>query len=388
MTRSESGAGAGRTGAACAPGPAPCSGQGGFRSCVLLLTALVLSACATAPPVEREFVPPVYPPPPAEPRFVYERTLLYNEDVEGVSRRQRFMEFATGASRKLKGMVKPFDVAAQKGRVYVSDSVQRLVLVFDIRGERFFEIGTDAEGRLLKPLGIALAADGTLYVADVTAQRVMVYGAEGAFLRSIGSRDLLQRPTDVAVSPDGRMLYVVDTGGVENMSHSVQVFDTGSGELIRTIGQRGSEQGEFNLPLQATVDGEGTLYVVDSGNFRVQAFDADVEFRFAFGAVGRFPGQFARPKGIATDPQGNVYVIDTAFGNFQIFNSQGELLMFVGERGHAGFPGKYMLPAGITVDEDGRIYVVDQFFRKIDIYRPIGLERQEGYAGGGIQLEG
>lgn len=356
-----------------------------FPLCCLLFALHLLSACATAPPAEREFVPPVYPPPPAEPRFVYERTLLYNEDVEEYSRRKRFVDYATGAARKLKGLVKPFDVAVHQGRVYVSDSVQRVIAVFDIPGGRFFEIGADVEpaNRLVKPLGITVAADGTLYVADVTAQRVMAYDAEGRFLRAIGGKTVLQRPADVAVSPDGRRLYVVDTGGVDSEAHVVQMFDAGTGELLSTIGRRGSQEGEFNLPLQATVDGEGLLYVVDSGNFRIQVFDADGAFRSAFGSVGRFPGQFARPKGIATDAQGNVYVIDTAFGNFQIFNREGELLMFVGERGHAGFPGKYMLPAGITVDEDGRVYVVDQFFRKVDIYRPVGLGPQEGYAGGG-----
>ncbi|MDR2877950.1 MAG: hypothetical protein LBV36_07935 [Chromatiales bacterium] len=342
---------------------------------------MLLASCASTPPAEPEFVPPVYPPPPAEPRFVYERTLLYNEDVEGYTRKQRFVEFATGASHKLKGLVKPFDVAARQGRVYVSDSVQRLVAVFDIAAGRYFEIGNEGEARLIKPLGIAIARDGALYVADVTAQRVMAYDADGVFLRSIGNKEILMRPSDVAISPDGTRLYVVDTGGVESETHVVQMFDAHSGEHLRTIGQRGNNDGEFNLPLQATVADDGTLYVVDSGNFRVQAFEADGSFRSTFGVVGRFPGQFARPKGIATDHEGNIYVVDTAFGNFQIFTPAGELLLFVGERGHAGFPGKYMLPAGITVDEDGRIYVVDQFFRKVDIYRPVTLNPQDGYAG-------
>ncbi len=352
-----------------------------LRALSCIIAVAVLSACASTPPPAQEFIPPLYPPAPAEPRFVYERTLLYNEDVEGVSRKQRFVEFATGASRKLKGMVKPFDVAVHKGRVYVSDSVQRLVLVFDIPGERFFEIGGKQAGQLLKPLGITVAADGTLYVADVTAQRIQAYDTDGKFLRSIGEHGVLSRPADVDVSPDGRLLYVVDTGGVDSDVHAVFVFDAHSGELVRTIGKRGTEPGEFNLPLQAAVDAAGILHVVDSGNFRVQSFDSDGNFRSAFGSVGRFPGQFARPKGIATDPQGNIYVIDTAFGNFQIFTPGGELLMFIGERGHAGLPGNYMLPAGITVDEDGRIYVVDQFFRKVDIYRPVGLRPEQGYAG-------
>ncbi|MDX9740372.1 MAG: 6-bladed beta-propeller [Gammaproteobacteria bacterium] len=342
--------------------------------------ALLLSACASAPPTEPDFEIPVYPPPPAEPRFIWERTLLYNEDVESATRKQRFIEYATGASRKLKGLVKPFDVAVRQGRVYVSDSVQRLVVVFDVAGGRFFEIGKEVEGRLAKPLGLAIARDGTLYVADVTARRVMAYDADGVFLRTIGGPDTLQRPADVAVSPDGDRLYVVDTGGVESEEHVVTIFDARSGERIGNIGRRGEAEGEFNLPLQVAVAGDGTVYVVDSGNFRVQAFDAAGRFHMSFGAVGRFPGQFARPKGIAVDKEGRIYVIDTAFGNFQVFDPEGTLLMYAGERGHAGYPGKYMLPAGIAVDEDGRVYVVDQFFRKVDVFRPVEVGSEDGHA--------
>ncbi len=172
---------------------------------------------------------------------------------------------------------------------------------------------------------------------------------------------------------------MVDTGGIASSSHHVLIYGTTTNKLIGTIGQRGSQPGEFNLPLQLAIGPDNMLYVVDGGNFRVEAFHADGRYAFSFGSVGHLPGQFARPKGIATDRSGNIYVVDTAFGNFQIFDPQGRLLMFVGERGESGMPGKYMLPAGIDVDEDGRIYVVDQFFRKIDVFRPVSLKRNEGF---------
>lgn len=348
--------------------------------CALGPVPFLVSGCAGTPPTGSDFEPPVYPPPPAEPRFVYERTLLYNDDVEEYTAGMRFKQYALGASRKLKGMVKPFDVSVHRGRVYVSDTVQRAVLLFDIPGQRYLEIGIEKPGALVKPLGVDTGPEGRLYVADVSAQRIMVYGPDGAFESSFGGSGQLRRPADVAVSRDGKRAYVVDTGGVDSESHVVHVFDTDDGRHIDTIGARGTDEGEFNLPLQGTVAADGTLYVVDSGNFRVQAFSPDGRFLSSFGSVGRLPGQFARPKGIATDSSGNIYVIDTAFGNFQIFNPQGELLMFVGERGQSGYPGKYMLPAGIAVDEDGRIYVADQFFRKVDIYRPVTLGAGEGYA--------
>lgn len=349
------------------------------------LSLLLLAGCAATPEPPPPFEPPIYPPPPAEPRFIFERTLLYNNDIEELSGKQRFRLLATGEARQVRGMVKPFDVAVHQGKVYVSDSVQRAVLLFDIPGKRYREIGTTKPGVLNKPLGIDVAANGHLFVADISALRIMEYDANGQFVRGIGHKGIFTRPTDVAVSSDGTRLYVVDTGGVTSDTHNIVVFDLTSGEVIKTIGQRGSQEGEFNLPLQITSSSDNGWYVVDGGNFRVQAFNNDDSFKLAFGSIGRYPGQFSRPKGIANDPDGNIYVIDSAFGNVQIFNKAGELLMFMGQRGQSGTPGSYMLPSGIDVDENGRIYIVDQFFRKVDIFRPVGLGADEGYAADPIQ---
>lgn len=345
----------------------------------MLAASLLLTACVATPPA-RVFAPPVYPPPPDQPRFVYERTLLYNDDVEEYSSTDRLKQFALGASRKLHGLIKPYDIAVKKGRVYVTDTVQRAVLMFDIPGRRFVEFGTEKPGELAKPMGIDISDSGEIYVADISARRIMVYSMDGAYLRSIGNEDRLTRPTDVTISPDGKQVYVVDTGGIDSPNHDVVVYDTQDGRYIRTIGRRGIGKGEFNLPLQAATAPDGRLYVVDSGNFRVQIFSPEGVYLSSFGRVGRAPGQFARAKGIAIDRDGRSYVVDTAFGNVQIFDPQARLLMFIGERGEAGYPGKFMLPAGIDVDPDGRIYMVDQFFRKVDVFRPATLSTESGEA--------
>ena len=336
-------------------------------SCSLLF----LSGCSTAPTQETFEPPPVFPAPPDEPRFIYERTLQTNEDVEKITGMQRLKMMATGRSPEVQGLVKPYGVAVYQGRVYVTDTAQKAVLLFDIPGGRFLQFGQDEPGRLSKPIGITVSKQGEVYVSDVVARRVIVYSLEGKYLRTLGSNELLRRPAGVAISPDGTRLYVVDVGGLDNNDHRVQVFDPHSGAHLQTIGTRGTEKGQFNLPLQAATGPDGTLYVVDGGNFRVEAFDPGGHFLFTFGKVGRFPGQFARPKGIATDAEGNIYVVDTAFGNVQIFDKKGQVLMFIGNRDNAGKPGKFFLPAGVAVGEDGRVYMVDQYFRKIDIFKPL-----------------
>lgn len=345
-----------------------------LATCHLLLG---LSGCATTPPPQSFDPAPVYPAPPDEPRYIYERTLQTSEDVEHATGFERLKILATGRSPVVRGLVKPYGVAVYQGRVYVTDTAQHAVLLFDIPGGRFRQFGADEPGRLLKPIGIAISKQGELFVADVTARRVFVFNAEGAYLRTLGSDELLRRPAGVAVSPDSARLYVVDVGGIDNDDHRVQVFDPQSGALLQTIGTRGEGKGQFNLPLQAATGPDGTLYVVDGGNFRVEAFDPNGQFLFTFGEVGRFPGQFARPKGIATDSAGNIYVVDTAFGNAQLFDREGHILMFIGNRDNASKPGKFYLPAGIAVGEDGRVYMVDQYFRKVEVFKPLPAASSE-----------
>jgi DNA-binding beta-propeller fold protein YncE len=343
-----------------------------------LFVAFTLLGC-TSLPEQRQIPAPAFPPPPEQARFIYDGSLRSSQDVEVASFSDKLRSVATGSTIDARGLVKPYGIVVHDGQVFVSDTIQRAIMVFDIKGKRFRSFGFDGKGTLIKPMGLDISSRNELFVADITAKRVVVYDLEGNFLRAIGNDRLFNRPSGVAVSPDGGQVYVVDTGGIDSEEHHVYAFDAQSGELLRTIGTRGEGPNQLNLPLQASTAADGSLYVVDSGNFRVQRINPESgEFVQQIGSMGRRSGQFSRPKGIATDKDQNIYVVDTAFGNFQVFNKQGQLLLHVGDRGTNGGPGIYMLPAGIDVDKDGRIYVIDQFFRKIDIYRPAGLPELEG----------
>jgi len=280
---------------------------------------------------------------------------------------------------------KPYSIVVQRGRMYVGDTVHRDVAVFDFPEHKFFKIGEEEDdrglGKLLLPLGLAIDNKGELYVFDGKIKQIMVYDHDGKFLRAIGDPNDFARPAGIAVTPDGSRIYAVDIGGSSSNEHKVLVFDAQSGKHLFNIGKRGTDRGEFNLPRDAALAPDGSLYIVDSGNFRVEKFDPDGKFLSEFGAIGRQPGQFSRPKEAAVDKDGNVYVVDSLFGNFQIFNSAGQLLLAVGTRSNSDAPAKYQLPSSVAIDEDGRVYVVDQYFRKVDIYRPAALSEEDGYLG-------
>lgn len=347
----------------------------------LITSALFLVACAQTPTDTAPMPELVFPLPPDEPRFVFERFIVGSADLKIDDRESRLRRLLTGEQTTGVGFAKPFDVIVCQGMVSVSDTVQRSVFQFDAAAHQFREVGRNDPGALRKPMGLATDNDCNLYVADATARRVSVYDREGRFLRNIGNAGHFERLSHVAVSPDGTRLYAVDTGGVRSDSHRVQVFDTASGDLLFNFGGRGDALGKLNLPRDIDIGADGLVRVVDGGNFRVQVFNLDGEPIREFGSIGRRSGQFARPKGIGIDADGNTYVSDASHGNFQIFDEQGQLLLFIGERSEQPVRAGYMLPAGIDVDEDGRVYMVDQYFRRVDVYRPVALDATEGYLG-------
>jgi len=345
--------------------------------------AALLTACAPLPPAKPvvDTGPPVFPAAPEEPRFIYERTIYGSGDIVPETSDSKLRSLLTGEGVKGEGLNKPNAIAVFQGRIFVSDSVEAVIRVFDVPNGRHFKIGADDPGKLSKPLGIDVDRQGNLYVADISAKAIFIYDKEGKFLRRIGDPKWFDRLANVTVDPNGDRVYLVDIGGVASQQHRVRVVDVSSGEPLFDFGKRGKDPGDFNFPRDLVVGKDGRLYIVDSGNFRVQVFDRNGKFLKTFGNIGRQVGQFSRPKEIAADPAGNIYVVDTAFGNFQIFNPEGELLMFVGTRSEQDGPARYMLPAGIYVDEDGRIYMVDQWFRKVDIFRPYKLKADAGYLG-------
>lgn len=348
-----------------------------------LLVAIVATLAGCAPVQERADADKprllIYPPPPDEPRYAYERTIYGSADVTPRKNDAALKRALTGELERSEGLVKPYAVAVHRGRIFVSDSADRFVKVFDVPEGRYFKIGDDDLGPLTKPLGIDVDTQGNLYVADGTARAIMVYTRDGKFLRKIGSPKVFERLSSVTVDAQGQRVFVTDIGGVSSDQHKVRVFDSNTGAHLFDLGKRGIGPGEFNLPRDVAIGVNGQIYVVDGGNFRVQVFDRTGRYLNSFGSVGKQMGNFARPKEIATDASGNVYVVDAAFGNFQIFNAEGDLLMFIGERSEIDGPARYMLPSGIYVDEDGRVYMVDQWFKKIDVYRPHALGVDMGF---------
>ena len=149
-------------------------------------------------------------------------------------------------------------------------------------------------------------------------------------------------------------LFVVDNG-----NNRVQKFDN-AGNFIILWGSFGSANSNFHNPTGIACDGKGDVWVVDTNNHRVQKFDGKLGgYLMKFGSRGNGEGQFNAPWGIAVDRvRGYVYVVDSANFRVQKFDMSGEFIMAWGSFGNGD--GQFYFPRGVAVDqEDGAVYVVD-----------------------------
>lgn len=171
----------------------------------------------------------------------------------------------------------------------------------------------------------------------------------------------LKQPTGIAYSSLNNQIWVVETG-----AHRISILDA-KGARIKTIGERGAGEGEFNYPTFIWIDNKGTAYVVDALNYRIQIFDAAGNFLSMFGENGNGTGFFASPKGIATDSYGNIYVVDALFHGVQIFDKKGNYLYQFGTQGRR--TGEFWMPSGIYIDQQNNIYVADSYNSRIQIFK-------------------
>jgi tripartite motif-containing protein 71 len=203
----------------------------------------------------------------------------------------------------------------------------------------------------------------TLMVADYGNNRVVTYySIQRTFRGKWGSPGTgdgeFNGPTDVAMYFEGidpKYVYVVDSG-----NNRIQKFD-GAGNFVAKWGTLGDADGEFNRPVSVAVDYQGYVYVTDHGNNRVQKFDSHGTFMLKWGSDGTEAGQFRGPYGIAAegderyDPK-YIYVTDQGNHRVQIFTSSGEFVRAFGSYGSAA--GQLRSPSGITA-EDGRSHIAD-----------------------------
>ncbi len=207
----------------------------------------------------------------------------------------------------------------REGRMYVADSGQPTLRVFDYDGTPLppFDLAAPEGDKPPRPGSVVLSPEGDrLYVLDVANDRVLVLSVGGELQRVIsaprGRGDLLRSPVDLDLTPRGE-LVVTDSAGL-----AVQLYDT-SGRFVRGWGSHDVGIANFSLPAGVAVDTQGRIYVADTLRHDVKVFAPDGTFLAHFGGWGDGPGQLRYPVDVATDGAFRIFVSERVNLRVQAF---------------------------------------------------------------------
>ena len=260
-------------------------------------------------------------------------------------------------------------------------------------------------GELNLPHGIATDGGGNVYVADKDNERVQKFDSAGAFEAAWGA-DVdsalvgtgfeictvaanckagtvnhaggeFQDPRGVATDPNDSSVYVADSGNhrmqkfaaagtfdrtwgtdVDSTQPGVgfEICTATSGDTCKEGSLFGSLGGEVASPTGVATDAAGNVYVADSGNYRIQRFDATGSFGRAWG------------KDVDSVQPGTGFEICTAAANCQSGATSGL----------GGLGGEFNTLTGIASDAAGVVYVDDYGNQRIQKFT------EAAAAGGGV----
>lgn len=139
------------------------------------------------------------------------------------------------------------------------------------------------------------------------------------------------------------------------------------------LGGQGAGPGQFNSPRGLTVAPDGSVFVADANNHRIQHFAADGAFIDEWGTFSGPDnlegGAFNEPWGVAASPDGRfVYVADTWNHRIQKFTISGIFLKAWGNFGQDDQPYSMWGPRDILVDNEGNVFVMDTGNKRIKVF--------------------
>ena len=264
-------------------------------------------------------------------------------------------------------------------RLFAFHRGEKPVMVFDRAGTLLASWG---ENLFVRPHGITLGPDDAVYCTDDLGHTVRKFTPDGRLLMTLGigrpsdtgatsidfrtirrSGPPFHYPTNVALSPQGE-IYVSDGYG----NARVHKFAP-DGRLLLSWGEPGEGPGQFRVPHGIAVDREGTVWVADRENSRIQIFSADGTF------VDQW-NEIARPCQVVFDGDGNLWAAELGYragmwpgtaapaadstgGRVSVFCPRGRLLARFGGGDNPTAPGDFFAPHGICIDSRGDVYVAE-----------------------------
>ena len=266
-------------------------------------------------------------------------------------------------------LIEPAVVCYRSGRVIVGDTATRQVHVYSFEGRWVGDLvmKPDSEtktrgGSLTKPSGIAIDVKGRVYVVDSSDPYVRVFDSKGVFIKEFcniqGKEGGLQ---GIALDSTG-LIYLSDVTNA-----CVQVFQSDLGLWLRKIDNKGKSEANLQLPAGLAIDRSNQLYCADYGTSQIYVFSKSGSLLRSFGGKGTGPGQFNVPRSVAVDKNDKIYVLDSLNHRIQVFGPTGNLFYAFGGRGSD--PGKFVGPSDLSIDlENNLLYVADKGNQRIQVF--------------------
>lgn len=268
----------------------------------------------------------------------------------------------------------PTGIAVTATEVFVSDARNSRIQVFDKQGNFRRQFGQEQLGR---PMNLTIHEE-RLYVPDYFNDVIHIYSIAGAHQQSIQAKGGLNSPGGVAVYPDGSLL-VADTYN----QRVVRIDTDGNlinrwGDNPAA----GDDAIDFNYPTDVAITHkpqpdsarqQGKAFVVADGyNDRIQQIAANGELvrrwggPFGLNIFGPFKGWFATVSSISTAPDGSIFVADFYNDRIQKFSRDGDFQTAFGTPS----TGPGYTEIAVTADTDGSVWSVNFTDRKVEHWRP------------------
>jgi DNA-binding beta-propeller fold protein YncE len=264
---------------------------------------------------------------------------------------------------------KPRNLAiALDGTLYIADTENHRIQHLNADGSVLQVWGTFADvskgeapgGTFYEPWGIAIGPDGSIFIADTWNHRIQKFSASGQFITMWGSFGQAETPTSfwgprgVAFDSKGR-LFVTDTG-----NKRVVIFDI-DGNYINQFGSVGMQVGEFDEPVGITISKDDVIYIADTWNQRIQSFMSDSSGTFvpliSWDIVGWYGQSLDNKPYLVIDARDHLFVSDPEGYRILEFSATGEFIRYWGDFS-TGTDG-LNIPVGVAVDSNGKLWVAD-----------------------------
>lgn len=251
------------------------------------------------------------------------------------------------------------------GRIFVADVGDQNIKVFDPEGKfkyKFNKLGN--QGQMKTPVGVTVNGS-TVYVTDSTNNQIYMFDLDGNFKASLVSPQTKAKLS--AITPVGIKIAQNNVFFTDILYHRVVQTDL-SGNLIKTIGGPGNQAGRLAFPNDVAVSSDGKIYVSDSNNFRVQVCEDGLRFKLFSNSDTPNRGSVVNSlvRGIAVDDDNYVWIVNTLGNSVHVFNSNGRPIYIL--EGMVSAEGDLSYPNGISIGRE-RLYVTDRGNNRVLVFK-------------------